>query len=113
MLLRRNLLITKKDDQVFGERAVDLVELQIARWKLEIDAADLGANDGCELVDSDSRIRGAVVYDMLVARAPLCLCGGLVHVAISLSLPTLTRNSAWYISGSTASPKYARSDAKS
>jgi len=56
MLLRREMLVAKEDDEVLGERAMDLVHLAVAGLA-QIDGADLGADDRRQLVDGDRFIR--------------------------------------------------------
>src|ERR1700758_1632219 len=68
MLLGREGLIAKKDDEVFGERAVDLVELAIRQRLGEIDAADLGADDRRQLVYGDGLVWGALTRHMTNSR---------------------------------------------
>ena len=51
MLLRRDVLVAEEDDEVFGERAMDLVHLAvgagIVRDQLaDVDAGDFRADDG-------------------------------------------------------------------
>src|SRR5262245_31455807 len=78
MLLRRELLIAEEDDEVFGQRAMNLVHLPVGAGivideSCDIDAGDLRTNDRCQFVDADGLIRCSIVRGVLVAR-PLLAC---------------------------------------
>src|SRR5712671_3610374 len=70
MLLRRQVLVAEEDDEILGQRAVDLVHLAVAGLA-QVDAADLAANDRRQLVERDRFIRRVVgrVFDPGAAKA--------------------------------------------
>ena len=53
VLVGRDVLVAEEDDEVLGERAVDLVQLAVRQRLGEIDAGDLRADDRRQLVDGD------------------------------------------------------------
>ena len=58
VLLGRDLLIAKEDDQVLDQRAVDLALLLGGERPRQIDAAELGADQRSELLDGEGPVRG-------------------------------------------------------
>ena len=70
MLLLAEVLVAEENDQILGQRAVDLVHLPVAR-RAQIDAADLAADDRGQLVDGDRFIGRVVgcVFDPGAAKA--------------------------------------------
>ena len=56
MLFGRERLVAEKNHEVLGKRAIDLVELEVRKPLGQIDAADLGADDGGQLVDLDGLV---------------------------------------------------------
>src|SRR6266702_8205800 len=76
MLLWRDVLVAEEDDEVFGERAMDLVHLPVGAGIVgdelaDVDAGDLRADDGRELFDRDGLVRRAVFRRGAVARTLL------------------------------------------
>ena len=69
VLLLRHGLVAEEDDQVFRQRPVDLIHLPVGDGPAEVHPADLGADDGGELLDPD-RLEGQPrLGDGFVARA--------------------------------------------
>ncbi len=71
MLLRRDVLVAEEDDDVLGQRPVDLVHRPVGQRLGEIDAIDLRADDRGQLVDADRFIRLRCAGIMPNARAVL------------------------------------------
>src|SRR5690349_20948346 len=86
MLLGRECLIAKKDDEVFGERAVNLVKLPIGNRLSQIDAADLRPDDGRQFVDPDRLIRRALGRHMANPGSRLGVQHGISRIFSSLRL---------------------------
>src|SRR5262249_46598489 len=59
----------EEDHRIFGERPVQLVLLAVGERLAEVDALDLRANDGRELVDGDGLVRRTVLREMPIAGA--------------------------------------------
>src|SRR3954454_6947370 len=76
VLLRRDVLVAKEDHEVFGERAMDLVDLaigaRIVRDELsDIDTGNFRTDDRGELFDSNGLVGFALAGDVAVARTLL------------------------------------------
>lgn len=76
VLLRRDVLVAEEDDEVLGERAVDLVHLPVGAGiaideLADIDARDFRADDGRELFDGDGLVGRTVFSGVAIARALL------------------------------------------
>src|SRR5262249_28152179 len=66
MLLRRDVLVAEEDDDVLGQRPVDLIHRPVRQRLGEIGAVGLGAHDRGEVVNAKRLIRrrrGGVVPD--------------------------------------------------
>ena len=76
MLLRRDVLVAEEDDEVFGQRAMDLVHLAVGARIVgdefcDIDAGNLRADDRGQLFDADGLVGFGFVGDVAVARTVL------------------------------------------
>src|SRR5215510_12326297 len=74
MLLRRDVLVAEEDHEVFGERAMDLVDLPVGPRLVvdescDVDAGDFRADDRRQLFDGDGLIGLGFPGEMPVARA--------------------------------------------
>jgi hypothetical protein len=56
VLVLRHVLVAEEDDEVLGQRPVDLVHLPVGDRPAERDAADLGADQGRQAVHPDRLI---------------------------------------------------------
>ena len=57
VLVVRQMLVAKKDHQVFHQRVVHFLELLVAERARQVDPADLGADMRCQLGDLNRLIR--------------------------------------------------------
>ena len=57
LLVEVDLLVAEEDDEVLGERVVDLLELLVAERLREVDAFDLGADHRAQGYDANGLIR--------------------------------------------------------
>jgi hypothetical protein len=76
MLLRGNVLVAEEDDEIFGQRAVDLVHLPVGACVAldelpDVHARDFRADDGRELFDRDGLVRRAILGRVAIARTLL------------------------------------------
>ena len=67
VLLVGQVLVAEEDDEVLGQRAMDLVHLAVRR-RAQVDAADLAADNRRQFVDAD-RLIGRVFRGVLDPRA--------------------------------------------
>jgi hypothetical protein len=86
VLIFRQMLVAEEDDEVLGERAVELVEGAVAERPRQVDSANLGANDRGQLVDRDRVIRRRCFGDVFVSRPAIRTNG--IHCALLRFLPT-------------------------
>ena len=76
MLLRRDVLVTEEDHQIFGERTMDLVHLAVGRRfaideLADVDAGNLSTDDRRQLLDRDGLVRIGYLGLMPIARSLL------------------------------------------
>src|SRR4029078_11831139 len=71
MLLRRHRLVAEEDEEVFGQRAVELIQLAVGERPAQIDASDLRADHGRKLIDDQGLVSGALGHLMADARPRL------------------------------------------
>ena len=69
VLLRRDVLITEKDDDILGQRPMDFVDRPVGQRFCEIDAVDFRANDRRELVDADRLVGSRSIGRVPIAGA--------------------------------------------
>jgi hypothetical protein len=85
MLVLRQMLVAEENDEVLGERAVELVEGAVAEWPRQVDAADLGADDRRQLLDGNRVVRRRLFGDVLITRSVVRTNG--IHCALLRFLP--------------------------
>ncbi len=69
VLLGREHLVPEENDEVLGQRAMDLVLLAVRERLAEIDAAQFRADDRRQLVDGDRLVRRAFIRFVADTRA--------------------------------------------
>src|SRR5262245_15294025 len=57
MMLRRDVLVAKEDDDIFRKRPVNFVDRAVGQRLGEVDALDLSPDDRGQLVDADRLVR--------------------------------------------------------
>ena len=77
VLVGRDVLVAEEDHEVLGQRAMDLVLLAVGERLAEIEAVDLGTDDGRQLVDGDGLVRRALIGDVPIAGAGVAAQGSL------------------------------------
>src|SRR5262245_38401636 len=71
MLLWRDALLAKKDDDVLGQRTMDFIHHPVRQWLCQVDAIDLRPDDRRELVHADRLVRLGLIRDAPIAGAVL------------------------------------------
>src|SRR3954447_23667692 len=62
MLLRRQMLVVKKDDEVLEQRRADLGDDRVRQWLRQVDAGNLGTERAGDPVDFDAAVRHLTTF---------------------------------------------------